>query len=175
MLTLHTGDFRCSTSNWRSSETCFKDPRIIKQTSGLKRIILLCYVSCCCYCWAAYFDTSPALTQTADGSIKANIVEVGLGGLPVPRVLLRPVAHVKHLLLAVRCVGVKVDLGIHAHHCWQADTWDFGIRGKSTSAHLSICDSAEGARKKKHFRSTPGTQSLSSTGAGNVNVQQVFF
>ena len=56
-------------------------------------------------------------TQTADGPIQANVVEVRLGGLPVPGVLLAPVSHVEHLLLAVGGVGIKVDLGIHAHHC----------------------------------------------------------
>lgn len=62
-----------------------------------------------------------ALTQTADGSVQADVVEVSLGCLSVPGILLGPVLHVKHLLLAIRCVGVKVDLGVHAHHC-QRDT-----------------------------------------------------
>ena len=60
---------------------------------------------------------SRALTQAADGAVQADVVEVCLGRLPVPRVLLGPVLHVKHLLLAIRRVGVKVDFGVHAHHC----------------------------------------------------------
>lgn len=65
----------------------------------------------------SFSDISLGLTQTADGSIKTDIVEVSRGGLPVPRVLLSPVPQFEHFLLAVRCVGVKVDLGIHAHYC----------------------------------------------------------
>lgn len=57
------------------------------------------------------------LTQAADGSVQPDVVEVGLGSLPVPRVLLGPVLHIEHLLLAVGRVGVEVDLGVHAHHC----------------------------------------------------------
>ena len=56
-------------------------------------------------------------TQTADSSVQADVVEVSRGRLPVPGILLTPVPHVEHLRLAIRCVGVKVDLGVHAHHC----------------------------------------------------------
>lgn len=69
-----------------------------------------------------YEDDPLTLTQTADGSIQADVVEVGLGGLPVTGVLLGPVLHGEHLLLAVLCVGVEVDLGVHAHHWRRAET-----------------------------------------------------
>lgn len=62
-----------------------------------------------------------SLTQAADGPVQADVVEVGLGSLPVPGVLLAPVPQGKDLLLTVLSVGVKVDLSVHAH--------DWGVRG----------------------------------------------
>lgn len=56
-----------------------------------------------------------SLTQAADGPVQADVVEVGLGSLPVPGVLLAPVPQGKDLLLTVLSVGVKVDLSVHAH------------------------------------------------------------
>lgn len=87
-----------------------------------------------------------ALTQTADGSVQADVVQVGRGGLPVPGVLLRPVPHLKDLLLSIRCVGVEVDLCIHAHDWGEkenleidpADFWDHLCAFHSSSNSVTI-------------------------------------
>lgn len=61
-----------------------------------------------------------SLTQAANGPIQADIIEVSLGGLAVPRILLAPVPQGEDLLLTVLSIGVKVDLSIHAHD-WGED------------------------------------------------------
>ncbi len=55
-----------------------------------------------------------SLTEAAYGAGESDVVDACSGSLDVSGVFLGPVSHIEGGLLAILCVIIKDDLGIHA-------------------------------------------------------------